>query len=99
MTNPKINASAVYNPRAYSIQSAKFSHVHNVSNSISGDAATRRLLRGKRDFFQGARKMVNSNVPLWLEGHSVPPQLLQHFVDLADQLLWQYDTDECSFHN
>ncbi|KAL3918308.1 MAG: hypothetical protein SGILL_004300 [Bacillariaceae sp.] len=96
-----INASALLNPRNYCANSAKSTHTHNVSRSINGTDAARRLLRGKKDFFVAAKQMVNVGAPLLLEGHTVPPQLLQHCIDMADQLLRHYgkDVEECSFHN
>jgi hypothetical protein len=96
-----INASALLSPREYCAKSAKSALTHNVSRSINGTDAARRLLRGKKDFFMSARQMVNGGVPLMLVGHTVPLQLLQHCVDMADQLLRHYgpDVEECSFHN
>lgn len=95
-----INAAAILNPRDYCASSAKSTHTHNVYRSINGTDAARRLLRGKKDFFVAAREMINSS-PLMLKGHNVPPQLLQHFIDMGDRLLRHYGRDavECSFHN
>ncbi|KAG7371309.1 hypothetical protein IV203_019879 [Nitzschia inconspicua] len=96
-----INASALLNPRAFCAVSAKSTHTHNVSLSINGTDAARRLLRGKKDCLVAARNMINASSPLMLQGHNVPPELLQHFVNMGDQLLRHYGPDavECSFHN
>lgn len=96
-----INASALLNPRNFCASSAKSSLTHNVSRSINGTDAARRLLRGKKDCLVEARKMINAKAPLMLQGHNVPPELIQNFINMGDQLLAHYgpDTVECSFHN
>jgi hypothetical protein len=96
-----MNASALLNPREFCASSAKSTHTHNVSRSINGTDAARRLLRGKRECLVAARKMINAFSPLMLSGHNVPPQLLQHFINMGFHLLQHYgpDAEECSFHN
>jgi hypothetical protein len=96
-----IDASALLNPRQFCAASAKSTHTHNVSRSINGTDAARRLLRGKKECLLAARKMINNSSPLMLTGHNVPTVLIQHFVNMGDQLLRHYGPDavECSFHN
>jgi hypothetical protein len=99
-TLKSMDASALLNPRQFCAASAKSTHTHNVSRSINGTDAARRLLRGKKECLLAARKMINSS-PLMLKGHNVPNVLIQHFVNMGDQLLKHYGPDavECSFHN
>jgi hypothetical protein len=96
-----IDASALLDPRKYCRSSSRSTHTHNVSRSIDGTAAARRILRGKKDFFVAARKLINNPSPVLLTGHAVPDQLLQHCVDMGDELLKFYGPDacECSFYN
>ena len=93
-----LDASALLDPLAYCKTSAKVAHTHGVSQSISGTDAARRLLRGKREFISVARSIRS---PALLTGHGVPPELLQHCIDMADALMQFYgpNTVEISFHN
>jgi hypothetical protein len=98
-----IDSSALLNPRQFcaSKSTTTLPHHHtNVSRTINGTDAARRLLRGKKECLLAARKMINSS-PLMLTGHNVPAVLIQHFVNMGDQLLKHYGPDavECSFHN
>ena len=96
-----IDASALLDPRKYCRSSSKSTLTHNVSRSIDGTAAARRVLRGKKDFFVAARKLINNPSPVLLTGHTVPDQLLQHCIDMGDEILKFYGPDacECSFYN
>jgi len=102
-SSPKIpivslDASALLDPLTYCKKSAKVAHTHGVSQSISGTDAARRLLRGKKEFITVARTMRS---PGLLIGHGVPPELLQHCIDMAEALISFHGEQiaEISFHN
>jgi hypothetical protein len=97
-----MDASALLDPRKYIVaSSSKSALTHNVSRSIDGPTAARRLLHGKKAVLVEARKRVNHPSPIVLTGHTVPHQLLQHYIDMGDELLKFYgpDAEEISFHN
>jgi len=108
---PALDASALLDPHVYCKTSAKGSHTHGVSRSISGTDAARRLLRGKKDFLMQARELVQHtkqthHMPVvLLEGHGVPRKLFQHCIDMGDALLKECNTEgvsdivECTFYN
>ena len=89
---PSLHASAILDCQQYCKRSA------NAAPSKSGTEASRRLLRGKKQFLTLVRKLVsrqamtttiNNNTPqsYRLVDHGVPNQLLQDHVDLASVLL------------
>lgn len=92
-----LDASSLLDPLSYCKTSAKDIR-HGVSRSISGTDAARRLLRGKKDFLDTARKL---KAPVVLEGHGVPQQLLQNCIDMADALMMACGEEivEITFHN
>ena len=88
---PSLHASAILDCQQYCKRSA------NAATSKSGTEASRRLLRGKKQFLTLVRKLVSrqamttisNNTPqsYRLVDHGVPNQLLQDHVDLASVLL------------
>lgn len=90
---PLVNASALLDTQHYCVRTA------SASTSRSGTEAARRLLRGKRELVHVLRDQLSVDHPssFVLQGHGVPPQLLQYHVDLADYLLRRCAADECSF--
>ena len=111
---PAVDATVLLDPKKFSKASSKAAMTHGVSRSIDGADAARRVLRGKKEFVHAVRSQLlyvgnkrrgnsRSSIPAkaaLLHGHGVPPQLIQHFVDMADSLLSIYGSAaECSFHN
>ena len=111
---PAVDATVLLDPKKFSKTSSKATMTHGVSRSIDGADAARRILRGKKDFVHAVRSQLlhsggkrqgktRNGTPAksaLLQGHGVPPQLIQHFVDMADTLLVLYgNAAECSFHN
>jgi hypothetical protein len=94
---PQIRATAWLDPAMYCRGGGK---------SIAGTDAARKLLRGKKDLmellgyavhnskFASSKQKQQSFV---LQGHGVPPQMLQHHVDFAASLLTRLSAAEVSF--
>lgn len=90
---PILNAASLLHTKSYSIKSA-------TNSTISGLAATRRLLRGRHDFLQVVRKLLPTQKTFLLNGHGVPSQLLDEHIHLANDVLLHYDNaTQCSFHS
>jgi hypothetical protein len=90
---PQINASAWLDPSTYCRGGGK---------SIAGTVAARQLLHGKKDLmevlghavYSSTSKIAQRLQSVAINGHGVPPQLLQHHIDSADILLCDANASE-----
>jgi hypothetical protein len=93
---PQIRATAWLDPAMYCRDGGK---------SIAGTDAARKLLRGKKDLMELLGYAVHSSKlngkqkhqSYVLQGHGVPPQMLQHHIDFAAALLTRLGASEVSF--
>lgn len=97
---PQLFATALLDPKTYCKQSA------SSTSTISGSDAARRLLRGKRNFWETMRhELVSKNnrevqKMYLLQGHGVPVQLWRHLLDAAYTWLHHRDhVQELSVQN
>jgi len=87
---PQIRAGAWLDPKGYCRGGGK---------SIAGTEAARKLLRGKKDLIEllGYAVHETAKESIVCTGHGIPPQVLQHHVDFAAQLLVRLQAQNLSF--
>ena len=97
---PQIQAAAWLDPATY---------CRGGGQSIAGTVAARQLLRGKKDLMEVLGYAVYSSSSaataynkmnrrsIVLQGHGLPPQILQHHIDYAAALLERLQASEVSF--
>eukprot|EP00814_Leptocylindrus_danicus_P005146 CAMPEP_0116004812 /NCGR_PEP_ID=MMETSP0321-20121206/811_1 /TAXON_ID=163516 /ORGANISM="Leptocylindrus danicus var. danicus, Strain B650" /LENGTH=276 /DNA_ID=CAMNT_0003473157 /DNA_START=206 /DNA_END=1036 /DNA_ORIENTATION=- len=94
-------AKATYKLHGFVLENTKFKSIYS-SSSCQQKRGHRRKRRNNYDCKPEVSTCSDGNnaaSPFVLEGHGVPPQLLQDHVDLCDYLLYNNQAINCSYAN